>query len=114
MVEFDERSCSREVISEMGGESILAATRGRRDLANAECAETTWVKGESFKRLSSRGETVSGIGCLYVGEAEWMSELRPSILESIRFGELVGDIHKTSRAFSPSPEQNLLVPNLHR
>ena len=99
MVEFDGVSCSREVTSETGGESIVAATRGRSDLANAECAETTWVKGESFKRLSRRGETVSGIGCLYRGEAEWMSELRPSILESARLGELAGDIQTISRAF---------------
>ena len=54
----------------MGGESTIAATRGRRDFAKAEWAETTWVKGESFNRLSSRGETVSGTGCLYLGEAE--------------------------------------------
>lgn len=106
MVEFDEPSCSREVTSETGGESTIAATRGRRDLANAECAETTWVKGEPFKRLSRRGETVSGIGCLYRGEAEWMSELRPSILESVRLVELVGDIHTTSRAFWLYQEQS--------
>lgn len=105
MVEFDEGSCSREVISETGGESTLAATRGRRDLAKAECAETTWVKGESFNRLSSKGETVSGIRCLYFGEAEWMSELRPSILESTRLDELVGDVHTILHAFLLSREQ---------
>ena len=106
MVEFDEASCSRDVTSEMGGESTFAATRGRRDLANAECAETTWVKGESFKRPSRRGETVSGIGYLYHGDAEWMSELRPSILESARLVELVGDIHSISRAFWLSRERS--------
>ena len=104
MVEFDEGSCSREVTSETGGELILAATRGRRDLANAECAETTWVKGESFSRFSSRGETDSGIGCLYFGEAEWMSELRPSILQSTRLDERVGEVHTISRAFLLSRE----------
>ena len=106
MVEFDEASCLREVTSETGGELTFAATRGRRDLANAECAETTWVKGESFKILSRRGETVSGIGCLYRGEAEWMSEPRPSILESARLGKLAGDIQTISHAFLPSRGQS--------
>ena len=57
---------------------------------------------------------VSGIGCLYRGEAECMSELRPSSLENTRFGELAGDIQTTLHAFLLSQEPSRLVPNLQR
>ena len=43
VVAFDEVSCSREVMSETAGTSSRAATRGRSDFADEECAETTCV-----------------------------------------------------------------------
>lgn len=78
VVLFDELSCSREVISETAGTSNFAATRGSRDFADAECAETTCVNGEPSERIfSSRGDTVSGNGGAYFGDEACNSPVNP-------------------------------------
>jgi hypothetical protein len=41
VVLFEEESCETEMISETAGTSSFAAIRGRRALAEDECAETT-------------------------------------------------------------------------
>lgn len=64
-------SCSREMMSETAGTLSRAATRGKRDFAAEEVAETTWVKGEESERsFSSRGESISGTDSEYCGEVE--------------------------------------------
>jgi hypothetical protein len=61
----------RDVMSDTAGTSSIAAARGRMDLAEEECAETTCVKGVSLERRDSRrGETDSGRGGEYCGEME--------------------------------------------
>jgi len=60
------------------GISSLAATRGRMDFADEECADTTCVKGEFSERSFSRsGERVSAIGVVYCEDVECRIEVRP-------------------------------------
>ena len=51
VVQLEDVSCAREVMSEIAGTSSLAATRGRIDLAEYERAETTCVKGELSDKI---------------------------------------------------------------
>lgn len=75
---LEEVSCSTDVMSDTAGTSSLAATRGRMDLADEECAETTCVNGESPERtFSKRGATISGNRVEYCGEAEWSTVSSP-------------------------------------
>jgi hypothetical protein len=83
VVLLDEESCSREVMSDTAGMSSLAATRGRIDFADEECADTTCVKGEFSERSFSRsGERVSAIGVVYCEDVECRIEVRPFSLAS--------------------------------
>lgn len=71
VVLLEEESCSRDVMSETAGISSFAATRGRSDFAEDECAEATCVKGDPSDRSFSRsGDTVSGSGVEYCAEVE--------------------------------------------
>jgi hypothetical protein len=75
-------SCSREMMSEMAGTSSRAATRGKRDFAAEEVAETTCVKGEDpDKSFSNKGESISGTASVYCGEVECRTEESPFNLE---------------------------------
>ena len=78
VVEFEEASCSTDVISDTAGTLSLAATLGRRDFAEEECAETTWVYGESpDSRFSRSRDTTSGTGAAYCDEDAWSNEVSP-------------------------------------
>ena len=78
VVELAEGSCSRDVMSDMAGTSNFAATRGRRDLAEGECAATTCVKGEPLPRIfSKRGDRISGNSVEYCLEVECNNEVKP-------------------------------------
>lgn len=71
-------SCSTDVMSDTAGTSSLAATRGRMDLADEECAETTWVNGEPPESTFSKsGARISGKGVEYCGETEWSTVSSP-------------------------------------
>jgi hypothetical protein len=61
-------SCDRDVTSERVGRSIMAETRGRRDLAVEEVDERTCVNGEESRRDCRRGDKTSGNGCSYCGD----------------------------------------------
>lgn len=57
-------------MSETAGRSSRAATRGRSDFAEDEWAETTCVNGDPDESSFSRsGETTSGMGAAYCGDA---------------------------------------------
>ena len=80
-MQLDDGSCCTDVMSETAGTSSLAATRGRMDLADEECAETTCVKGDcSESNFSNSGVIVSGKGVEYCGEAACNIVSRPLAL----------------------------------
>lgn len=82
VVLFEEGSCETEMISETAGTSSFAATRGRRDFAEEEWAETIWVYGEPLASSFSRsGETTSGTGEEYCGAEECRTVVTPFSLK---------------------------------
>jgi hypothetical protein len=65
-------------MSDTAGTSSFAATRGRSDFAEGECAETTCVKEELFPMICSRsGATDSGRGVEYCEEVECSKDVKP-------------------------------------
>ena len=69
VVESSEEECEMEVISETAGRSRVAATRGRMDFAEDECAEKKCVylfaPDDSDERMDLKsGVNVSGSGGL--------------------------------------------------
>ena len=79
---LEDESCSTEVISDTAGASNNAATRGRSDFAEEECAETPCVKvGESLRSLSSSGDILSTTGLEYWSELLDITDDSPWSLE---------------------------------
>ena len=82
-VELFAASCLSEMMSETAGTSSRAATRGKRDFAADEVAEATCVKEEEPERsFSKRGESISGTGTEYWGEAECRTVESPLSLDA--------------------------------
>ena len=91
MVLLEEESCSSDVMSDTAGTSNFAATRGRSDFAEEECAETTCVKGEDSERsFSKSGVTVSGRGLEYCAEVECNKCVKPFSLLRSRSAASIG------------------------
>lgn len=62
----------------MAGASSLAATRGSRDFAKEEVADTTCVKGDEFESsFSNSGEITSGRSSEYCAEVECRTDVKP-------------------------------------
>jgi len=78
----DELSCERDVTSETVGESSFAETRGSKDFAEEEVADTTWVYPSDERIFSNKGERISGTGSAYCGEVECKTEETPFNLSS--------------------------------